>query len=52
MPQGGAEIVMPGDSAVLTVELQQAIALEEQTRFGIREGNGTVGAGLVTRILA
>jgi elongation factor Tu len=47
-----AEMVMPGESAVLTVELQQAIALEEQTRFAIREGNRTVGAGLVTRILA
>jgi elongation factor Tu len=50
--QGDAEMVMPGDNAVLTVELQQAIALEEQTRFAIREGNRTVGAGLVTRILA
>jgi elongation factor Tu len=50
--QSGAEMVMPGDNAVLTVELQQAIALEEQTRFAIREGNRTVGAGLVTRILA
>jgi elongation factor Tu len=47
-----AEMVMPGESAVLTVELQQAIALEERTRFAIREGNRTVGAGLVTRILA
>jgi elongation factor Tu len=47
-----AEMVMPGESAVLAVELQQAIALEEQTRFAIREGNRTVGAGLVTRILA
>jgi elongation factor Tu len=47
-----AEMVMPGESAVLTVELQQAIALEVQTRFAIREGNRTVGAGLVTRILA
>jgi elongation factor Tu len=50
--QSGAEMVMPGDNAVLTVELQQAIALEEHTRFTIREGNRTVGAGLVTRILA
>jgi elongation factor Tu len=50
--QEGAEMVMPGDNAMLTVELQQAIALEERTRFAIREGNRTVGAGLVTRILA
>jgi translation elongation factor EF-Tu-like GTPase len=42
----------PGDSAVLTVELQQAIALEERTHFAVRVGNGIVGAGLVTRILA
>jgi elongation factor Tu len=49
---GGAEMVMPGDNASLTVELHQAIALEEQARFAIREGNRTVGAGLVTRILA
>ncbi len=49
---GGAEMVMPGDNAVLTVALQQVIALEEHTRFAIREGNRTVGAGLVTRILA
>jgi translation elongation factor EF-Tu-like GTPase len=34
------------------VKLQQAIALEERTRFASREGNRTVGAGLVTRILA
>jgi elongation factor Tu len=47
-----AEMVMPGESAVLTIELQQAIALEEHARFAIREGNRTVGAGLVTRILA
>jgi elongation factor Tu len=50
--QSGAEMVMPGDNAVLTVELQQAIALEEHTRFAIREGNHTVGAGFVRRILA
>jgi hypothetical protein len=50
--QSGAEMVMSGNNAVLTVALQQAIALEEHTRFAIREGNRTVGAGLVTRILA
>jgi elongation factor Tu len=49
---GGVEMVMPGDNAAFTVELQSAIALEEQSRFAIREGNRTIGAGLVTRILA
>ena len=48
---GGAEMVMPGDSAELTIELNKAIALEERSRFAIREGNRTVGAGVVTEIV-
>jgi elongation factor Tu len=48
---GGVEMVMPGDSAELTIELNKAIALEERSRFAIREGNRTVGAGIVTRIV-
>jgi elongation factor Tu len=47
----GVEMVMPGDSAELTIELNKAIALEEQSRFAIREGNRTVGAGIVTAIV-
>ena len=47
----GAEMVMPGDSAELTIELNKAIALEERSRFAIREGNRTVGAGIVTEIV-
>jgi elongation factor Tu len=47
----GVEMVMPGDSAELTIELNKAIALEERSRFAIREGNRTVGAGVVTRIV-
>jgi elongation factor Tu len=47
----GVEMVMPGDSAELTIELNNAIALEAQSRFAIREGNRTVGAGIVTQIL-
>jgi elongation factor Tu len=47
----GVEMVMPGDSAELTIELNRAIALEQQSRFAIREGNRTVGAGIVTQIL-
>jgi elongation factor Tu len=47
----GVEMVMPGDNAELTVELNKAIALEERSRFAIREGNRTVGAGIVTQIV-
>jgi len=45
------EMVMPGDNAELTVELNKPIAMEEKSRFAIREGNKTVGAGIVTRIV-
>ena len=47
----GIEMIMPGDSAELTIELNKAIALEERSRFAIREGNRTVGAGIVTAIV-
>ncbi|WP_024519349.1 elongation factor Tu [Bradyrhizobium sp. Tv2a-2] len=47
----GVDMVMPGDNAELTIELNKAIALEERSRFAIREGNRTVGAGIVTRIM-
>jgi elongation factor Tu len=46
------EMVMPGDNVALTVELINPIAMEEQVRFAIREGGRTVGAGVVTKILA
>ncbi|PRH87263.1 elongation factor Tu [Labrys okinawensis] len=45
------EMVMPGDTVVLTIALNQAIALEANTRFAIREGNRTVGAGVINRLL-
>jgi elongation factor Tu len=48
---GGAEMVMPGDSVELEVELQKPIAMEEAMRFAIREGGKTVGAGRVTKIV-
>jgi elongation factor Tu len=48
----GTEMVMPGDNVKVTVELIQPIAMEEQVRFAIREGGRTVGAGVVTKILA
>ncbi|MDJ1645609.1 elongation factor Tu [Mycoplasma phocimorsus] len=49
--QGGREMVMPGDNVDLTVELIAPIAVEEGTKFSIREGGRTVGAGTVTKIL-
>ncbi|QOG12711.1 elongation factor Tu [Arcobacter sp. FWKO B] len=48
----GTEMVMPGDNVKMTVELVAPIAMEEQTRFAIREGGRTVGAGVVSKILA
>jgi elongation factor Tu len=46
------EMVMPGDNVKVTVELINPIAMEEGVRFAIREGGRTVGAGVVTKILA
>jgi elongation factor Tu len=48
----GTEMVMPGDNIQMTIELIIPIAMEEQVRFAIREGGRTVGAGVVTKILA
>ena len=48
----GIEMVMPGDNVSMSVELIAPIAMEEGQRFAIREGGRTVGAGVVTRILA
>ena len=48
----GTEMVMPGDNIQMTIELIKPIAMEEQLRFAIREGGRTVGAGVVTKILA
>lgn len=47
----GVEMVMPGDNVNLEVELISEVALEEGSRFAIREGGKTVGAGVVTKIL-
>ncbi|MBQ6539316.1 MAG: elongation factor Tu, partial [Bacilli bacterium] len=46
----GTEMVMPGDNVTFDVELIHSIALEEGTKFSIREGGHTVGAGNVTKI--
>ncbi|HEU5173256.1 MAG TPA: elongation factor Tu [Gemmatimonadaceae bacterium] len=48
----GTEMVMPGDNITMVIELITPIAMEEQVRFAIREGGRTVGAGVVTKILA
>lgn len=48
----GVEMVMPGDNAIMTVELIHPVAMEEGLRFAIREGGHTVGAGSITKILA
>ncbi len=47
----GTEMVMPGDNVKITVELIAPIAMEEGTRFAIREGGRTVGAGVVSKII-
>ena len=46
----GVEMVMPGDNVEMTVELISPIAIEEGTRFSIREGGRTVGSGVVSTI--
>jgi len=50
MPEG-VEMVMPGDSITMEVELIIPIAMEETLRFAIREGGRTVGAGVVAQII-
>jgi len=48
----GVEMVMPGDNVEMDVELITPIAMEEKLRFAIREGGRTVGAGVVSKIIA
>jgi elongation factor Tu len=48
----GAEMCMPGDDVKLQIELLVPVAMDEQLRFAIREGGRTVGAGVVTKIIA
>lgn len=48
----GTEMVMPGDSLKVVVKLITPVALEEGLRFAIREGGNTVGAGVITKIIA
>jgi elongation factor Tu len=49
---GGAEMCMPGDNIEMEIELITPIAMEKELRFAIREGGRTVGAGVVTKIVA
>jgi elongation factor Tu len=48
----GVEMVMPGDNAKMTVKLIVPVAMEEGLRFAVREGGKTVGAGVISKILA
>ena len=48
----GVEMVMPGDNAKMTAKLIAPVAMEEGLRFAIREGGRTVGAGVISKIIA
>jgi elongation factor Tu len=48
----GIEMVMPGDNAKMKIKLIQPVALEEGLRFAVREGGHTVGAGVITKVIA
>ena len=48
----GVEMVMPGDNTKMTVKLIVPVALEEGLRFAVREGGKTVGAGVISKIIA
>jgi elongation factor Tu len=48
----GVEMVMPGDNIQMSIELVAPVAMDDGLRFAIREGGRTVGAGVVTKILA
>ncbi|MDP7579567.1 MAG: elongation factor Tu [SAR202 cluster bacterium] len=47
----GVEMVMPGDNTEMTVKLGNAVAMDEQLRFAIREGGRTVGSGVITSVI-
>jgi len=48
----GVEMVMPGDSAKMNIKLIQPVAMEEGLQFAIREGGHTVGAGVISKVIA
>jgi elongation factor Tu len=45
-------MVMPGDTATFKVKLVGPVAMEEKMKFAVREGGRTVGAGVVTKVIA
>jgi elongation factor Tu len=47
----GVEMVMPGDRVIFNVELIVPVAMEAGSRFAVREGGRTVGAGVITEII-
>jgi elongation factor Tu len=47
----GVEMVMPGDRVIFEVELIVPVAMEAGSRFAVREGGRTVGAGVITEII-
>jgi elongation factor Tu len=47
----GVEMVMPGDNTPITAELIAPVAIEKGSRFAIREGGRTVGAGTISEIM-
>lgn len=48
----GTEMVMPGDTVKMTIKLIVPVAMEDGLRFAIREGGHTVGAGVITKVIA
>jgi elongation factor Tu len=48
----GVEMVMPGDNVAMDIKLIVPVALEQGSRFAIREGGRTVGAGVVAEVIA
>ena len=48
----GVEMVMPGDNVKMEIELISPVAIEEGLRFAIREGGKTVGAGVISKVIA
>jgi elongation factor Tu len=48
---GGIDLVMPGDNAAVVVHLEKPVALENGSRFAIRQGGKTVGSGVIVEVL-
>jgi elongation factor Tu len=49
--KNGSEVVMPGDNAILEIELIKPVAMKPGMRFAIREGGRTIGAGVIDSII-